>query len=163
MKKIWIVGIVVMSLLMVGCNQKESKTNEIKDISFNGMKLGDKATEKTLEGLVMDAPFKYEFNNVGFNVDSEQKIDYLRVTTYKDSDGNVTQGMDDIEIKHKNTRLKTVDDFKKLFGEGETSKDNQSILYEDKENEIVLYIHLNDDKITSIELEKINTIKKDKN
>lgn len=152
-----------MSLLMVGCNQKESKTNEIKDISFNGMKLGDKATEKTLEGLVMDAPFKYEFNNVGFNVDSEQKIDYLRVTTYKDSDGNVTQGMDDIEIKHKNTRLKTVDDFKKLFGEGETSKDNQSILYEDKENEIVLYIHLNDDKITSIELEKINTIKKDKN
>lgn len=150
MKKGLVIGFtIIFMILVVGCSKDNKK--EIKEISFNGMKLGDKATEEILKGLVMDGEYAYEFNNVGINIDKEQKITYLRTTAANDIKGNPIVKFDDFEIKYKNTSLKTIEDFKKLFGEGKTSKEDNSILYEEEDG-ISLYIYLKDDKIHWIEL-----------
>ncbi len=155
MKKGLMIGVVTIMLMgfIVGCGKKETK--ELNNISFNGMKLGDKATEEILKGIVMDGEYAYEFNNVGINIDKDQKIIYLRTTAANDIKGNPIVKYDDFEIKYKNKALKTVDDFKNVFGEGKTSKEGSSILYSDEDG-ISLYIYLKDDKIHWIELSNEN-------
>ena len=164
-----IVATCVIVILTTQNTNKPVTTNNTKDnpptvfddikldqISFNGIKIGDKVKEE-MKNIVMDARrFKYEYEDIFINTDEEDNITYLGFHTMTDTYGNVTQSLNDVAIKYEDKSLKTLDDFKKEFGDGEEferGKDYYSIRYTDGNLNLELYVH--DEKLNSVDLELI--------
>lgn len=84
------------------------------EISINGMTLGKKVTSKIKECTVMDAEFRYEYNNVGINIDEKDCIEYLDyycVTTLSDDE----TGFEDATIIYKGNQFETLEEMVSYF------------------------------------------------
>lgn len=119
----------------------------LKNISFNGMKYGDKIEEK-MKNLVLDAmSYKYKYKEIGI-ADKNDLISGLYFNaTILDVNNNTTNGIVDANIMYNNKKLTTVSDFKNILGEGKiknkettTNGDSYSIVYYGKTLNLELYI-----------------------
>ena len=149
-----------------GSNTKADKpvivSDDIKldEISFNGIKIGDKVKDE-MKNIVMDAPFKYSYERIHIDTDKEDNITYLGFHTLTDTYGNVTQDLNDIEIEYEGKSLKTLDDFKEIFGEGkefEREDDYYRIKYTDGNTELILFVY--NDKLYNLDLEVVKELMK---
>ena len=70
-----------------------------------------------MKNLVLDSSFAYQYNNILIDVNINDIIIYLGFFTSEQSNGQKITGVEDIDIKCGDTTLKTIDDFKKCFGE----------------------------------------------
>ena len=131
-----------------------SDNNILNSISFNGIKIGDKIKDK-MKNLVLDAEFKYEYDNIFIDVDKNNFIDYLAFHTSEDLYGNKTKSLSNISIKSNNTELKDLSDFKSLLGD---TKQNNSNYYTIKyyDNDLELKLLIKNNEITNITLYTID-------
>ena len=141
----------VFIFLVIPKKDKEESTNKISNISINGIKLGDTANKK-MKQLVEDASFTYEYNNVGFDVDKNDKITLLYFLRYENTDEvyDITKA----KVYYNKTRLTTVKDFDKILGEGKITKENNG--YKTKvytEDNLSLELFIKDDNIINIKIE----------
>lgn len=137
--------------LVIPKKDKEESTNKISNISINGIKLGDTATKK-MKQLVEDASFTYEYKNVGFSVDKNDKITLLYFLRYENTDEvyDITKA----KVYYKKTRLTTVKDFDKILGEGKiTEKENGYKTKVYTEDNVSLELFIKDDNIINIKIE----------
>ena len=165
---IFVVLIIATCVIVILTTQKPNKTGnntltdnpvvvaddiKLDEISFNGIKIGDKVKDE-MKNIVMDAPFKYSYERIHIDTDKEDNITYLGFHTLTDSYGNVTQSLYDIDIEYEGKSLKTLDDFKEIFGEGkefEREDDYYSIKYTDGNTELRLFVM--NDKLYNLDLE----------
>lgn len=138
----------------------EEQENEITEnsnlsrISFNKMKIGDKADSKMLDGLVMDANYRYEYKDICFDVDGNDKINFLGFYT-KSGISEVIVGIKDANIQYKGQSLITREDFENCFGEGEVSyseDDPEWVYITYNENGLELRLQIYKDELINVEL-----------
>lgn len=127
----------------------------ISQISFDGIKIGDAIQEK-MKNLVMDASYLYMYNEIGINVDENDIINYLNFYTIIDE---VT--VEDANIKYKNDKLSTLDDFEKHFGKGErkdydNDNNDENYIIEYKDGSYILELDIVDGELYNVCLEKEN-------
>lgn len=140
---------------LVGCSKQnniQGDNNLKKDtISLNGITFGEKATKKMLNNVVCDAPFSKEYNNVGFNVDENDIINYMYLSS-KESyqmNGKIEKyELKDMQIVFNNRRLNTEEDLINTFNENYNPTIDENIEYES--NDFILKISLKDGKFTNI-------------
>lgn len=126
----------------------------LSDISFNKMKIGDKATKKMLDGLVLDWDQRYQYQNIYFDVDSNNKITCLAFYTITRTEGDGI-GMEDANIKCQGKSLITIEDFQDCFGEGEVScleEDPDWVFITYTENGLKLTLEIHEDVLKNVEL-----------
>lgn len=128
---------------------------KIENISFEDIKIGDKVDYKNLH-VVLDANF-YEYKNIEVYIDKNNIVNSLGFAVSHDADGNYIHTFDNTRIMYNNKRLKTLEDFTSIFGEGTIEKKNNTnnyyLIYTDNNLTLKLYITEND-KLERIDLEK---------
>ena len=156
MKKM-ILLLVFMAVCSIGCASAESgtSTDSSAEISINGLEIGEKATKKMMDNLVMDASFMHEYKNVGFNVDEDDRIDYLSYfATFNLSGDNLE--FDDAVIVYKDTTFESFEQMVSYFeesGNAEYSKEGGEILYyEDESCTVAVYFY--DESFSGIVIEE---------
>jgi len=127
----------------------KEKENKIANISINGIKINDKATKK-MKNLVMDASFQYEYNNVGFSVDKEDKI--TEIIFHRTQSGDEIYSIKEADVLYKKEKLTTKDDFDKYLGRGETTKDDYFTYITYKEDNLKLRLSIKDGELYNIEI-----------
>ncbi len=104
-----------------GGKNGETETVDLREVSFHGMKIGDRASKKMKDGELMDSYWRYEDDAyVKFNVDGQDRIEALGFHTVSAAGGEVIAGIEDAKIEYRGKSLVTVEDFAACFGEGET-------------------------------------------
>ena len=113
-----VVAIIIAIVLFTKEDNKRKMLDLIKldDLSLNGIKIGEKIKPE-MKNLVLDSSFAYLYNNILIDVNINDMINYLGFFTSTQSNGQKITGVEDIDIKCGDTTLKTVEDFKKCFGE----------------------------------------------
>lgn len=107
MKKYIILLITV--LLLSGCGAPKDT------LSINGMYLGKKAPADR-DHLVMDASFTYMDKDVGYDVDGENRIEYMAFYTMRNAKGEPICDLSDVEFMYHGQRLITTEDVLACFG-----------------------------------------------
>ena len=140
-----ILGIVIFYFLNKDDNNNENNVTTnvaLANISFNGIKIGDKI-DGEMKNLVLDAEdYKYEYNNIFINADSNDNIFYLG---FFSSDITIR----DVNIGYDGSRLVTISDFRDMFGNGlleksEYNSEDYYIKYYDDNLELSLFIRDNE-------------------
>lgn len=140
----------VKSNNVIGKNEKievNASDEILKNISFNGMKYGDKIEEK-MKNLVLDAmSYKYEYKKIGIADKNDLISGLYYYSEILDLDKFIFTGIEDANIMYNNKKLTTVSEFKNILGEGkiknkETSnnRDSYSIVYYGKTLNLELLI-----------------------
>ena len=145
-----VIAIIVTVFAFITKDKKEDKII-ISNITINGIKLGDKMA-KSRRHLVMDYKYKYEDNDVYFELEDDKVTALEFVTT--ESDG-VIHGIADAKIFYKDTRLKTIEDFEKLLGAGKKTEEDEYETIEYSDEEATLVITNYKDKFINVEI-KLN-------
>ena len=151
-----IFGIVILCFLNKDNNNNENnitKDAALANISFNGLKIGNKIDEE-MKKLVLDAEdYKYEYNNIFINADSNDNIFYL---CFFSSDITIR----DVNIEYDGSKLETISDFRDMFGNGlleksEYNSEDYYIKYYDDDN-LELSLFIRDDEIYNVVLTSIS-------
>lgn len=151
-----IFGIVILCFLNKDNNNNENnitKDAALANISFNGLKIGNKIDEE-MKKLVLDAEdYKYEYNNIFINADSNDNIFYLG---FFSSDITIR----DVNIEYDGSKLETISDFRDMFGNGlleksEYNSEDYYIKYYDDDN-LELSLFIRDDEIYNVVLTSIS-------
>lgn len=107
-----------------GAKPEAEKTNDeiIKEISFNGIHLGDKITEK-MKSLILDGDFSYSYKDIQFSPYKTNKevIGSLSFRTITNN-SSIEVGIEDVKINYKNKRLTKESDFDEIFKEEKVKK-----------------------------------------
>ena len=148
-----IVGIVLFMFLnwdnkSADSNSENNIVEDISlvDISFNGLKIGDKL-EENMKNLVLDTiDYKYEYNNIFINADSNDNVFYLGFFT---SDSTYSISIADVNIEYDGYKLETISDFRDKLGNGimeksEYDSEDYYIKYYDDDLELSLFIRDNE-------------------
>ena len=155
-----IFGIVILCFLNKDNNNNENnitKDAALANISFNGLKIGNKIDEE-MKKLVLDAEdYKYEYNNIFINADSNDNIFYLG---FFSSDITIR----DVNIEYDGSKLETISDFRDMFGNGlleksEYNSEDYYIKYYDDDN-LELSLFIRDDEIYNVLSRKVKQINK---
>lgn len=143
-----ILGIAIFYFLNRNNNDINSDENNVTedvsltDITFNGLRIGDKIDEQ-MKNLVLDALYyKYEYNNICIDTDDNDNIFYLGFFT-----SDITVG--DVNIEYDGSKLETISDFKDKFGNGlleksEFNSEDYYIKYYDDDLELSLFVRDNE-------------------
>lgn len=138
--------LLITLLLLTGCGAPEDT------LSINGMYLGKKAPADR-DHLVMDASFTYMDKDVGYDVDSEDRIEYMAFYTLRDAKGEMICDLSDIEFLYHGQRLITTDDFISCFGENYVPAEGEkydSFTFED--DELIVTVELIHGEVSNIEV-----------
>ncbi len=133
-------------LLLTGCGAPEDT------LSINGMYLGKKAPADR-DHLVMDASFTYMDNEVGYDVDADDRIEYMEFYTLSNPDDGMVCNLSDIKVLYHGERLVTTADFIACFGENyvpATDEKYDSFTFED--DELIVTIDLIHNEVSNIEV-----------
>lgn len=155
--------IIILAILLCICISyiffsNFNKPKSITDISFNNMKIGDIASSEMIssDNISLDSlEFIYKYKDIHFLIDESNKISALSFFTTIDSDNNTTKGFDDVKIKCNGTRLKTLDDFKKCFGDGTLSYDGDYSTITYAQNNLSLSLTIYNNNLINVILQKI--------
>ncbi len=138
--------LLITLMLLTGCGAPKDT------LSINGMYIGKKAPADR-DHLVMDATFTYMDKDVGYDVDSEDRIEYMAFYTLRDAKDNMICDLSDIKVMYHGKQLVTTQDFIDCFGENyvpdETEKYN-SFTFED--DELTVTIELIHGEVSNIEV-----------
>lgn len=148
--------LLVILLSLVFCNltacaeaDETRKTRDIIDVSINDLKLGQKVPAKmtSREYLVMDADYRYIHGDVGFDVDGENRIDYLCFFATFHTDGD-NLGFEDANIVYKGTAFDDFNDMVAYFEENnqvaDGTEDSDILSYEDDTCKVRVYFNEED-------------------
>ena len=108
MKKYIILLIVV--LLLSGCGASKDT------LSINGMYLGKKVPADR-EHLVMDGDCTYMKDHVSYNVDSDNRVEYMMFRRSENSSGEELYGLSNINLFYHGEHLDTTEKLIACFGE----------------------------------------------
>ena len=121
--------LLITLLLLTGCGAPKDT------LSINGMYIGKKAPADR-DHLVMDATFTYMDKDVGYDVDSEGRIESMEFYTLRDAKGNMICDLSDIKFMYHDKQLVTTQDFIDCFGENYVPAEGEkydSFTFEDEE------------------------------
>lgn len=138
--------LLITLLLLTGCGAPEDT------LSINGMYLGKKAPADR-DHLVMDASFTYMDNEVGYDVDGENRIEYMEYYTLSDPKDNMICDLSDIKVMYHGKQLVTTADFIACFGENYVPAEGEkydSFTYED--DELIVTIDLYYGEVSNIKV-----------
>lgn len=144
MKKYIILLITI--LLLTGCSAPKDT------LSINGMYLGKKAPADR-DHLVMDASFTYMDKDVGYDVDGEDRIEYMAFYTMRDANGAMICDLSDVDFMYHGERLETTEDILACFGENYVPAEGEkydSFTFED--DELIVTIQLREGEVINIEV-----------
>ena len=133
-------------LLLTGCGAPKDT------LSINGMYIGKKVSADR-SVLVMDASFTYMDNEVGYDVDADERIEYMEFYTMRDTDCGMICDLSDIKFMYHGERLVTTEDFIACFGENYVHiphKKYNSFTFED--DELIVTIELYHNEVSNIEV-----------
>ena len=179
-----IVILVIIALIYIAINKTNSDDNDVNtlntentlstepnipedkslsDLSFNGIKIGDKLEEE-MKNLVLDAPYKYEYEKICINAHTNDDIYYLGFFCSHDAQGNTIKSIENVNIAYNGNKLETVSDFKENFGDGTVtdtvtnneSEEYYSIYYYD--NDLELYLYIKNDRVINVVLREKDAI-----
>ena len=108
MKKCMILLIVI--LLLSGCGAAKDT------LSINGMYLGKKVPTDR-EHLIMDGDSKYMEDYVGYNADSDDRVEYMVFHRIENSEGEELYGLSNINLFYHGEHLDTTEKVIACFGE----------------------------------------------
>ena len=154
--KTFIILTILIIGIAIGIGTKlilDKDSSMIKDIYINDLKLGMNVTNN-MKKAVYDSNYIYEYNNIGINVDQFNKINYLFFSTKTDAKDNIVIGISDINVKYKDKKLETINDFDNTLGKGTEKVDGpiKTIKYIDGNYSLTLTLIKN--KLFNIELRK---------
>lgn len=144
MKKYFI--LLLSLILLTGCGAPKDT------LSINGMYIGKKAPADR-DHLVMDASFTYMDKDVGYDVDSEGRIEYMAFYTLRDAKGEMICDLSDIKFMYHGKQLVTTQDFIDCFGENYIPAEGEkydSFTFED--DELMVTIELIRGEVSNIEV-----------
>ena len=132
-----------------------SNTNaDIKNLSLNGIKLGDKIKEEQKNVLLDYYGYEYRYNNILISTDQNDIINEL--CFYTSESGDKKTGVKDINVMYNNTKLNTIDDFKNVFGEGNSDDSSQSYSnIEYTKDDYILILTVYNEELINIKLSKM--------
>lgn len=146
MKKYIILLITI--LLLSGCSVPDDT------LCINGMYMGKKTTEK-MQNLVMDASFLYEYENVGFDVDQNDCVEFMCFSCTYNAKSEVTCGLSDIELIYHGKRLETTEDVIDCFGQNYVpAQDERYEFFTFEDDELNIEISLINGEFNGIKVEK---------
>lgn len=138
--------LLALTLLLTGCGAPKDT------LSINGMYLGKKAsTDRSV--LVMDASFAYMDKEVGYSVDSEDRIDAMEFHKTEDASGEIICGLSDIKLMYHGERLETTEDIIACFGENYVPVEGEkyeTFTFED--DKLLIEVTLVDKEFSGIEV-----------
>lgn len=138
--------LLITFLLLTGCGAPKDT------LSINGMYIGKKAPADR-DHLVMDATFTYMDKDVGYDVDGEDRIEYMAFYTLRDSKGEMICDLSDIKFMYHGKQLITTQDFIDCFGENYVPAEGEkydSFTFED--DELIITIELIHGEVSNIEV-----------
>lgn len=102
--------LLIVILLLSGCVSSKDT------LSINGMYLGKKVSADR-EHLVMDGDCTYMENYVGYNVDSDDRVEYMVFHRTENSSGEELYGLSNINLFYRGEHLNTTEKVIACFGE----------------------------------------------
>lgn len=126
--------LLITLLLLTGCGAPKDT------LSINGMYLGKKAPADR-DHLVMDASFTYMDKDVGYDVDGDDRIEYMAFYTLRDSNSEMICDLSDVEFMYHGQRLVTTEDFIACFGANYVPAEGEkydSFTFEDDELSVTI-------------------------
>ncbi len=148
MKKLFIMFICYF--LLIGCAAPRDV------VSINNMYIGKKVAHLTnRDHLVMDAPFTYEDDYVGFNPDEDKCIKYMQFYCLSSTNPDNNVDLSDIKLIYNGQQLETTEDVIECFGQNYIPSENEkyeSFVYETDTESV--YISLVDGEFNGIEVTK---------
>lgn len=136
--------LLITLLLLTGCGAPKDT------LSINGMYLGKKAPADR-DHLVMDASFTYMDKDVGYDVDSEDRIVYMAFYTLRDPKDNMICDLSDIKFMYHGKQLITTQDFIDCFGANYIPAEGEkydSFTFED--DELIVTVELIHGEVSNI-------------
>lgn len=136
-----------------------SEDKSLSNLSFNGIKIGDKIEEK-MKNLVLDAPYKYEYENICIDTYTQNdNIGYLAFFTSSDAEGNKSTSIENVNIRYNNNKLETISDFKENLGNGtesekETRESGEHYSIEYYDNDLELSVSIINNEIYNVILKE---------
>ena len=134
----------------------------LSDLSFNGIKIGDKLEEK-MKNIVFDWVYLYQYEDIGINAHANDDIYYLGFFGTTNIFDETGRHIENVNIAYNGNKLETVSDFKENFGDGtETEKETSefgedyNIYYYDNDLELSLYIR--NDRVINVVLREKDAI-----
>lgn len=110
---------------------KKEQNSRLKNISFNGLKLGDDATSSS---IILDSNY-YSLNNVLIK-EKDGKITCLLIQRLTDSNNKVNVNIKTEKIMYNDKKLETINDFISTFGEYD-----REIIYHKSNQGMKIYIY----------------------
>lgn len=135
MKKYIILLIVI--LLLSGCGASKDT------LSINGMYLGKKVPTDR-EHLVMDGDCTYMEDYVGYNVDSDDRVEYMVFHRTENSSGEELYGLSNINLFYRGEHLDTTEKVIACFGENyvpDKEESYEAFTFEDDEIIVEISLH----------------------
>ena len=142
MKKHIILFIVI--LLLSGCGASKDT------LSINGIYLGKKVPTDR-EHLVMDGDCKYMEDHVGYNVDSDDRAEYMVFHRVEDSSGEELYGLSNINLFYRGEHLDTTEKVIACFGVNyvpDKEEAYETFTFED--DEVIVEISLRNGEFTGM-------------
>ncbi|MBP5656627.1 hypothetical protein J6X15_03520 [Candidatus Saccharibacteria bacterium] len=111
----------------------------LEKMSINGYRIGEKVDPKIKEYQVIDADFKYYYDEVAF----WEKDDVVTGIGFYTFDYNLVTDITKSNIRYEGRRLATLDDFEETFGIGEekVEKDNKTVIYRQGDYSLTIEIY----------------------
>ena len=129
-------------MLLTGCGAPKDT------LSINGMYIGKKAPADR-DHLVMDASFTYMDKEVGYDVDSENRIDYMEFYTSTMADDET--GLDDIKLYYHGEHLDTTEKVIATLGKNYTPADGEKYeSFEFEDDKLCVEVTLRNGEFTNI-------------
>ncbi len=150
---LFIIIILLITIIILIIPKDKTSNNMISNISINGIRIGKKAN-KRMKNLVMDASFKFEYKNVGFDVDDNDYITEIHFYRTQEGIDGPIYDIKKANILYKGNKLTTIKDFENILGKGKTSKDLFFKIIEYKEDNLTLRLYIENNEIYNIEIEK---------
>lgn len=135
MKKCSILLIVI--LLLSGCGSSKNT------LSINGMYLGKKVSTDR-EHLVMDGDCTYMEDYVGYNVDSDDRVECMVFHRTENSSGEELYGLSNINLYYRGEHLDTTEKVIACFGENyvpDKEESYETFTFEDDELIVEISLH----------------------
>jgi len=135
MKKYFI--LLIMLLLLSGCGA----TNDT--LTIDGMYLGKKVPTDR-DHLVMDGDCTYMDGYVGYDVDGDDRVEYMVVHRTENSDGEELCGLSNMNLYYHGEHLDTTEKVIACFGENYVPDNEQSyetFTFEDDELIVEISLH----------------------
>ena len=179
-----IVILVIIALIYIAINKTNSDDNDVNtlntentlstepnipedkslsDLSFNGIKIGDKLEEK-MKNIVFDWVYLYQYEDIGINAHANDDIYYLGFFGTTNIFDETGRHIENVNIAYNGNKLETVSDFKENFGDGTVtdtvtnneSEEYYSIYYYD--NDLELYLYIKNDRVINVVLREKDAI-----